>query len=167
MKVMKQASINVLVVYDSSSGNTEKMAEEVAEGAKEVPGAVVAVKRPENVTKDDMLKSDCIIVGSPTYYGLMSTKIKKLFDESVIIHGKLTGKVGAAFTSSGGTSTGGETTLMSILTAMLVHGMVVQGRADDLHYGAWAEGTPDKDALKSCRELGKKTAELAMKLSAK
>jgi NAD(P)H dehydrogenase (quinone) len=64
--------------------------------------------------------------------------------------------VGAAFTSSGGTASGAETTLLSILQALLIHGMIVQGRANDKHYGAAAVGFPNKKDLKYCMELGKK-----------
>ncbi|MGC8998406.1 MAG: flavodoxin family protein, partial [Candidatus Bathyarchaeia archaeon] len=106
-------------------------------------------------------------MGSPTYYGQMSARLKALIDESVKIHGKLEGKVGAAFTSSGGTATGAETTLLSILKAMLIHGMIVQGRADDKHYGAAAVEKPDKEELEYCRELGKRTATLVKKLKTK
>jgi NAD(P)H dehydrogenase (quinone) len=93
----------------------------------------------------------------------MSAKLKALIDESVKIHGKLEGKVGAAFTSSGGTATGAETTLLSIIQAMLVHGMIVQGRANEKHYGA-AAGSPNQKDLEQCRTLGKRVASLATKL---
>jgi NAD(P)H dehydrogenase (quinone) len=105
-------------------------------------------------------------MGSPTYYGLMSAKLKAFIDESVKIHGKLEGKVGAAFTSSGGTASGAETTLLSIMQAMLVHGMIIQGRADDKHYGAAAVGKPSEEDIESCEKLGKKVASLAVKLKA-
>jgi NAD(P)H dehydrogenase (quinone) len=72
--------------------------------------------------------SDGIIMGSPTHYGQMSGKLEAFIDSSVKIHRKLEGKVGAAFTSSGGTTTGAETTLLAILETMLVHGMIIQGR---------------------------------------
>jgi NAD(P)H dehydrogenase (quinone) len=107
----------ILIVYDSKTGNTEKMAFAVAEGAKQVEGIEVVVKRVEKASLEDLLAADGIIMGSPTYYGQMSAKLKALIDESVKIHGKLEGKVGAAFTSSGGTATGAETTLLSILGA--------------------------------------------------
>ena len=156
--------INILVVYDSGTGNTEKMAFAVAEGAKEVEGAKVTVKRADKTKLEDLLKADAIIAGSPTYYGQMSSKIKALFDKSVEVHGELEGKVGAAFTSSGGTATGAETTLLSIIEAMLIHGMIIQGRARGKHYGAAAVGEPNKRELEVCRELGKRTAKLAYKL---
>ena len=156
----------ILVVYDSKTGNTEKMAFAVAEGAKQVGEGEVVVKKVDQTSLEDLADADGIIMGSPTYFGQMSYRLKALIDESVKIHEKLEGKVGAAFTSSGGTGTGAETTLLSILQAMLVHGMIVQGRADDKHYGAAAVETPNKKELQYCRELGKRTAILVKKLKA-
>lgn len=155
----------VLVVYDSASGNTEKMAEAVGDGIGRVAGVHSEVKRVDRTSLDDLVSADGIIIGSPTYYGLMSAKIKALIDSSQKIHGKLEGKVGAAFTSSGGTATGAETTMLSILQTMLVHGMIVQGRPDDKHYGVAAVGTPRAGELKLCRELGSRVAELVTKLA--
>jgi NAD(P)H dehydrogenase (quinone) len=154
----------VLIVYDSKTGNTETMALAVAKGAEQISDIEVTVKKAEQTKLDDLLAADGIIMGSPTYYGQMSAKLKALIDESVKIHKKLTGKVGAAFTSAGGTATGAETTLMSILQAMLVHGMIIQGRADDKHYGATAVGNPKKRELAYCEELGKNVATLVKKL---
>jgi len=94
----------------------------------------------------------------------MSARLKRLIDKSVKVHGKLEGKVGAAFTSSGGTASGAETTLLSMVQAMLVHGMIVQGRANSKHYGAAAVGAPSGKDLKSCMDLGKRTASLVMRL---
>jgi NAD(P)H dehydrogenase (quinone) len=156
--------MRVLIVYDSRGGNTEKMALAVAEGVKQVEDVDVAVKKVDQTSLEDLQAADGIIMGSPTYYGQMSAKLKGLIDKSVEIHGKLKGKVGAAFTSSGGTATGAETTLLSILQAMLVHGMIIQGRSKNKHYGAAVVGAPKKDDLELCRELGKRTASLVMKL---
>jgi len=156
--------VKILVVYDSETGNTEKMAFAVADGVKQVRGTNVVVKKAKETSNEDLLNADGIIVGSPTYYGQMSGTVKELFDKSVEIHGKLEGKVGAAFTSSGGTASGAETTLLSILQAMLIHGMIIQGRPNNKHYGAAAVESPNKEELKLCRELGKRTASLVMKL---
>ncbi|MEM2715034.1 MAG: NAD(P)H-dependent oxidoreductase, partial [Candidatus Bathyarchaeia archaeon] len=93
--------VNILIVYDSRTGNTEKAAFLVAEGVRKVSGVNCVVKRVDDVTLDDLLNANGIMVGSPTYYGGMSAKIKDLFDRSVKVHGKLEGKVGAAFTTSG------------------------------------------------------------------
>ena len=75
------------------------------------------------------------------------------------------GKVGAAFTNSGGVASGGETTLISILQAMLIHGMVVQGRVDDKHYGVAVTGSPKKRDFEHCEELGIRVATLVKKLN--
>ena len=154
----------ILIVYHSRSGNTKKMALAVAEGAKQVKGINVALKKVAQTSLEDLQAADGIIMGSPTYYGQMSAELKALIDKSTTIHGKLEGKVGAAFTSSGGTATGAETTLLSILEAMLIHGMIVQGRPDNKHYGAAAVEDPKEDELRQCKELGKRTASLAVKL---
>ncbi len=154
----------ILIVYDSKTGNTEQMAFAVAEGARQVKRVKVVVKKVDQTRLEDLLDADGVILGSPTYYGQMSAKLKALIDKSVKIHGKLEGKVGAAFTSAGGTATGAETTMLSILQAMLVHGMIVQGRADDKHYGAAAVEVPRKNELESCKELGERVANLTVKL---
>ncbi len=154
----------ILIIYDSRTGNTEKMAFAVAEGAEKISGVDVVVKKVDQTSLEDLLDADGVVLGSPTYYGQMSAKLKALIDESVKIHRKLEGKVGAAFTSSGGTATGAETTLLSMLQAMLIHGMIVQGRADDKHYGAAAVGSPREKELEYCVELGRRTASLVMKL---
>jgi len=139
------------------------MAELVAQGARE-QGAEVDLKRVQDVSPDDLLAYDGIVAGSPTYYGHMSAELKKLFDESVCHHGKLKGKVGAAFASSGAIGGGNETTIMGILQAMLIHGMVVQGISDGDHYGPVSIGAPDAGSAEQCRKLGSRVAELAQKL---
>lgn len=153
--------VKVLVVYDTQTGNTEKMAQHVVKGAKSTSQAEVLLKKAKDTTLEDLQNADAIVVGSPTYYGLMSAAVKDLFDRSVKIHGKLEGKVGAAFTSSGGTASGAETTILSILQAMLVHGMIIQGRHDSKHYGAAAVGSPKDQDVTYCADLGKRAVQLA------
>lgn len=156
--------VKVLIVYDSRTGNTEKMAGEVAKGARTVEGADVSIVGMERAKLDDLLAADAIILGSPTYYGNMSGRMKELIDKSFNIHGKLKGKVGGAFTSSGGTACGAETALLAMLQAMLIHGMIVQGRHDDKHYGAAAIEAPNEDESGYCRDLGNRVASLAVAL---
>jgi NAD(P)H dehydrogenase (quinone) len=158
--------VRVLIVYDSKTGNTEKMANAVADGARRMKGVEVEVKKVHRVSLEDLQDADGIVMGSPTYYGQMSSKLKALIDESVKVHGKLAGKVGGAFTSSGGSASGAETTLLSILQAMLVHGMIVQGRAETKHYGAASVGAPDTKEVASCKDLGRRVAELTIRLKA-
>jgi NAD(P)H dehydrogenase (quinone) len=148
--------VHVLVVYDSKTGNTEKMALAVAKGAEQVSDVEVKVKKVEQTSPDDLLAADAVIMGSPTYFGQMSAKLKALIDESIKVHKKLGGKVGAAFTSSGGKASGAETTLLSILQAMLIHGMIISGNAAGNHHGVAVSGTPNLRTLKTARKWVKK-----------
>jgi len=153
----------VLIVYYSKTGHTEKMANAVEEAVKE-EGVDVVKKRVEDVQADELLEFDGIIIGSPTYYGIMAWPIKKLIDESVKFHGKLAGKVGAAFSSSANIGGGNETVILSILEALLIHGMIVQGEPKGDHYGPVAINEPDERALKGCKRLGQSVANLIKKL---
>ena len=157
--------MQVLIVYDSKTGNTQSMAQEIATGVREIPDIEVIVKNVDEVNNEALLQADGICVGSPTYYGLMSGKIKTIFDTSVKIHGKLEGKVGAAFTSSGGVASGAETTLLAILEAMLIHGMIIQGYPHTNHYGAAAVGALNDSDKSRCRRLGTDLAVLVRKLA--
>jgi len=151
-----------LIVYYSRSGNTRKMAESIAEGiGKE--NVAVEVRDVKDVTPDDLLAFDAIVVGSPVYYGSMAAEIKKLFDDSIRIHGKLDGKIGAAFASSANIGGGNETTILDILNAMLIHGMIVQGDSRGDHYGPVAIGSPDERAVKECLRAGGRIARLVKK----
>ena len=84
----------------------------------------------------------------------------------MVVDGKLDGKVDSDIASSGGVATGAETTILSILEAMLVHGMIVQGsaRGPMQHYGAASKGAPDEKEQKSCRGLGTRVARLVAQL---
>lgn len=155
--------VRVLIVYDSRTGNTEKMAYVVAEGVR-AEGVEVEVKRVDEASVEELPNFDGIIFGSPVYYGQATSKIKEFIDLSVKHHGKLEGKVGAAFASSGGIHSGGETTLLSLIHALLIHGMVVQGSSGRNHYGAVAVGAPDEEEKRTCREWGRRIARLVKKL---
>src|SRR5438045_9624963 len=83
--------VKVLIVYHSVTGNTEKMAQGVAQGANGVPGASVVLKKVGEVTGDDLLACDALIVGSPVYFANMAGEIKAFFDNWVLkFHCQLT-----------------------------------------------------------------------------
>jgi len=151
------------IVYFSRTGNTKKMAEFVSQGVK-AEGVEAELKKVEETTLEDLLSWDGIIVGSPTYYGLVAGPIKALFDRSVKYHGKLEGKVGGAFSSSANIGGGNETTVISILQMMLIHGMVVQGSSEGDHYGPVSIGSPDERVEAQCEALGRRVARLVKKL---
>ena len=142
------------------------MAEAVAEGAKN-GGSEVAIKKVEEATLEDLTAADGVVFGAPTYFGTLSGEMKSFIDKSVRIRGKLESKVGAAFTSSGSLSGGNETTLISIIEAMLIHGMIIVGDPIETggHYGAVAVGAPDAGALIACRKLGERVAKFAKLLA--
>lgn len=153
----------ILVVYYSQSGNTKKMAEAVVEGIKQ-EAVEVNLQDIKAVQPRELLEYQGIIIGSPTYYGTMAYQLKELFDGSVSFHGKLEGRVGAAFSSSANIAGGNETTILDILNAMLIHGMIIQGDSAGDHYGAVAIGSPDGRSTKECVRLGARTAKLVKKL---
>ncbi len=157
----------ILVVYDSETGHTAAMAQYVAEGARQIADMEVRVRRVADATIEDALWADGIATGAPTYVGLASWRMKKYWDD--ISHptwGKMDGKIGCAFSTSGGWGGGAELTCMSILTMMMNVGMLTFGVTDytghqfTLHYGAIAAGQPRKDAeVEAGRRLGKRLAQ--------
>lgn len=155
----------ILICYYSRTHHTEHMAEAVARGARQVEGVEVDIKQAGQVKAADWLDYDALIIGSPTYYGTMAAELKALFDESVAFHGKMEGKVGGAFASSANIGGGNETTILDILNAMLIHGMVIQGSSQGGHYGPVAIGDMDARAREECLNLGRRVARLALKLA--
>lgn len=155
----------VLVIYYSRSGNAKRMAELIAEGAKG-EGADVALQDVASTSTDDLLDADAIIAGSPTYYGGMAAELKKLLDDSVKHHGKLAGKVGAAFSSAANIGGGNETTALAILQAWLIHGMIVLGEHVGDHYGPVSINAPDSRVERQCRKLGQSVVGLLKRLGA-
>jgi len=138
----------VLVLYYSSYGHIEQMAEAIAEGAREA-GAEVAIRRvpetvPEEIAKANHFKLDqkaqvaqiaelaeydAIIVGTGTRFGRISSQMAAFLDQAggLWASGALNGKVGAAFASTGSQHGGQETTLFSIITNLLHFGMTIVG----------------------------------------
>lgn len=160
-------SVTVLVTYHSGTGNTEKMAQSVADGAKAVSGATVVLKRVGDVAADDLASCDALIVGSPVYFGNMSGDVKTFFDNWLVKFDlfrdrKMRNKVGAAFATGAAISNGKEVTMLTMLAAMLVNQMVVVGGGGA--FGASASTGPDSPGiddkeLAEARELGKRVAE--------
>ena len=195
----------VLVLYYSSYGHIEQMADAVAEGAR-AGGAEVDIRRvaetaPEAVVKaahfktdtahpvienpDALAAYDAIIVGAPTRYGRMPSQMAAFWDTTggLWAKGALVGKVGGAFTSTASQHGGQETTLFSIITNLLHHGLSIVGLdygfqgqmgVDEVRggspYGATtiADGDgsrqPHAEELAGARYQGKRIAETAGKL---
>ena len=163
-------AVVVLVAYHSLSGNTEKMARAVVEGAQAVPGARVALKRVGEVTGDDLFSSDALIVGSPVYWSNMSGEVKTFFDNWQLKFGvypefKMRNKVGAAFATGGQVSGGKEITMLTILAAMLGNQMIIVSGGGAFGASATTEGDSpgiDDKELAAARDLGRRVAEVAV-----
>jgi NAD(P)H dehydrogenase (quinone) len=139
----------ILVVYYSSYGHIETMAQAIAEGARSVEGAQVVVKRvpelvPEEIARKSGMKIDqdapiadpnelgdydAIIFGTPTRYGNMAAQMRNFLDQTggLWVKGALVGKVGSVFASTATQHGGQETTITSFHTTLLHHGMVIVG----------------------------------------
>jgi NAD(P)H dehydrogenase (quinone) len=157
----------VLVLFDSASGNTAKMAALVADGAREVSDVEVRLKNLEEASADDVLWCDGLALGSPTNMGILSWKMKRFWDETMGPHWmKVDGKIGCAFSSSGGWGGGAELACQSLLTVLMNFGFLVFGVTDyagkltTAHYGAVTAREPrDADSQAACRLLGRRLAE--------
>ena len=158
--------MQILVLYYSKGGNTRKLAEKIAEGVNEVQGVSALLKRTDEVSQNDFLASDGVIAGSPVYFGVMASELKRVFDDFVGVRKRMEGKVGAAFATSGDPSGGKETTMMSIIQALLIYGMIIVGDPMSAtgHYGVSCTGAPDKKVGENAVKLGRRVAEVAKKL---
>jgi len=145
--------MKVLVVYYSTYGHVHKMADAVAEGAKQVVGAKVELRRvPETLppevlekmgaveaqkafshvpvcTLDELAEADAVIFGTPTRFGNMCGQMRQFLDATghLWANGSLVGKVGSVFTSSATQHGGQESTILTFHVTLLHHGFVVVG----------------------------------------
>jgi NAD(P)H dehydrogenase (quinone) len=160
--------IKVLVTYHSATGNTEKLAQGVADGAKSLPGTVVTLKPVAQVTAEDLFTADAVVVGSPVYWSNMAGEVKTFFDNWQLKFGvfpefKMKNKVGAAFATGGQISGGKEVTMLTILAAMLGNQMIVVSGGGAFGASATTEGnSPGIDGQESAgaKELGLRVAEV-------
>jgi NAD(P)H dehydrogenase (quinone) len=138
----------ILVLYYSSYGHIERMAEAVAEGARSVAGTEVAIKRVPELMPDDVARKagvkldqkaplakpdelpdyDAIIFGTPTRFGNMAAQMRNFLDQTggLWMKGALVGKVASVFTSTG-TGGGNESTILTFHPTLFHHGMIVVG----------------------------------------
>ncbi len=161
----------VLIVYDSRGPMSplDQMADQIAEGVRDE--GVQAELRTSDVSPDEVVRADGLILGSPSHYGSVSAKTKALLDRTYEIHGRLEGKVGAAFTTSRHIGGGNETTLLDFHKFFLIHGMIVQGDPKGDHYGPFVikPSGPDGEAIVDdegqARRLGQRVARLVKRLA--
>jgi len=164
----------ILILYDSRGGLTEELAQSVADGVRSVAGAQLSLRRLDDAHFDELKTVDALIVGSPNWSGITG-KLKAWFDQSGDLWetGEIAGKVGAAFAAGWSPSGGLEATLLQLLHLLLAHGMVIVGlpwsermRVSGSYYGATAVGQVTDDDRAQARELGRRVAEMALRLTA-
>ena len=140
----------VLVLYYSRTGNTEKMANAVAQGAQ---GGGVEVELNYRVEADSLTSYDAILVGSPTYNHDMPVDFKNLFLEAAVEGISLKDKIGAVFGSYGWS---GEA------PKLILEIMKYKFEMKTIETPLLVKYTPDQNALNECRNLGKKISESLM-----
>ncbi|WP_069130613.1 flavodoxin family protein [Rhodohalobacter halophilus] len=166
----------VLVVYHSETGNTERMAQSVAEGARSLEGVEVLLLSVDEVSADQLVEAGAIIVGSPVYNANISPEISAFIASWPFEGQPLKDKIGAAFVTAGGISAGEEIVQMNILQSMLVFGMLVVGGPEWTQpFGASAvtgeppfstkeTGSIEPHFLEKGFSLGQRVAELTVKM---
>jgi len=176
--IAEESKARVLVAYYSLYGNTEKLAKDVAAGAREVKGVSVVLKPVDKVTKEDLAAADGIVLGSTTYYANLPGAMKTVIDDwSWKMKVDFTDKVGGAFATGGGQMGGKEHAVISLLLFMINNRMVVAGPLyeDEEGEDKWAEtgggamtGPIDpgvgEQELDSGRRIGRRIAQLAVKM---
>jgi flavorubredoxin len=141
----------ILVLYYSRTGNTEKMAKAVVEGAKTVQG--VDVELAYHVTPEILSEFSAIIFGTPTYHHDITLDIKMLFEEAAVKNINLKDKIGASFGSYGWS---GEAPKLVLEIMKNKFEMQIIEPPLLIRY------TPDQTGLENCKEFGKKIAERLM-----
>jgi NAD(P)H dehydrogenase (quinone) len=157
----------VLVLYHSQRGHTKRMAELVAEGAAGVPLTEVRLKSIGEAAAEDLVWCDGVAVGSPTHMGTIAWEMKRWWDVTAQpLWPKIEGRIGCAFTSSGGLAGGGELTCLALQIVLMNYGFLVFGVPDyvapgqTLHYGAVCAGRPRNEGEhEACRRLGRRLSE--------
>jgi NAD(P)H dehydrogenase (quinone) len=157
----------ILVLYFSKSGHTKMMAELVCDGAASVPDTDVRLKTVDEATAEDLVWCDGVAAGSPTHMGTIAWEMKRWWDEiAQPLWFEVEGKLGCAFSSSGGLAGGGELTCLALQVVLMNYGLLVFGVPDyvapgqTLHYGAVCPGQPRNDnEREACRRLGRRLTE--------
>ena len=144
----------ILIMYYSRTGNTEKLAEAVAEGVKRVSEVTVELKRAESVTPEDVIGADGYAVGSPSHFSIMSGQILTLLTDLYSIRHKMAGKPMAVFT----TGTGGQVTALENIERIIG---VFNPRF--VKPGIAVEGAPREADKLQAAKLGEKLAKAVVK----
>lgn len=144
----------ILVIYDSRTGNTEKLAKALAEGARKIPGTVVELKKAKTTTPEEVATADAYAFGSPSHFSIMSGVILTLFTDLYPHRNKLAGNPACVFT----TGSGGQVTALESIEKIL--GVF---NPKFVKPGLAIEGSPEEIDKNQAEKLGEKLAETLIK----
>jgi len=138
---MAAPPVRILVAYHSETGNTEKMAAGVWEGAASVEGAEVLLRKVTDVSAEDIVKADGIILGTPVHWGNLSAESKRFLDRVGEALGKAgktfgEGRTAGVFCTAANASNGQEMARLAAITAFLGMRFVIIGGVSDENYGS-------------------------------
>ncbi len=159
--------MKVAILYHSETGNTERMAELIKEGAESVPGVEARIMRVERLDTAYLAEAAVAAFGCPTYEGTCSWQMKKLLDTPGL---PLGGKLGGVFASQNWPGGGGaDLAEITMIAGMLVRGMIVYSGgitsgSPPLHFGAVSTRRPQGFDEERCRKLGVNLAEKGLEL---
>jgi NAD(P)H dehydrogenase (quinone) len=174
-----QADTRILIAYHSESGNTEKLAQSIREGAASLPHMAVTLRKAADLTDDDILHADGIVLGSPIQWSTLSADAKRSLDKIGAVLGKASkslgdGRTAAAFCTGGGIAMGKDLTRISILSAFLTMRFTVIGGVDPYDFGTLGPsattgpddpGISDKERAEA-RQFGIRFARLTRQFTA-
>ena len=144
----------VLVIYDSRTGNTEKLARAIAEGASGVSGVDVVLKKTREVTPEDLASADAFAFGSPSHFSIMSGEVLTMFTNMYSYRDHVAGKPACVFT----TGSGGQVNALDNIEKIL-------GNFNPkwIKPGMAVHGAPSEKDIEQARKLGEKLAKAAAK----
>ena len=170
-------TVRILIAYHSRTGNTEKMAAAVREGAASVAGVEIVLRKVAEVSADDIIKADGIVLGTPVEWGNLSVEAKRFIDRVGEVLGKAgptygEGRTAAVFCTAGSPSNGQEMARLAGIAAFLHMRFVVIGGVNDEGFGslgpqAMTNGSPpginERDRAEAKR-FGERFARLTLQL---
>lgn len=171
--------VRILIAYHSRTGNTEKMAGAVREGAAGVAGVEVVLRKTSEVSAEDIVKAGGIVLGTPVEWGNLSAEAKGFLDRVGAALAKAgptygEGRTAAVFCTAGSPSNGQEMTRMSAIAAFLAMRFVIVGGVNDEGFGSLGPqavtggkptGVGDRDRAEA-RRFGERFARLTLQLHA-
>lgn len=139
----------VLVIFHTFSGNTEKMARAVAEGAKEIKGTDVVLKKAGDTDPQDLAAADAVAFGAPNTFGGAAGALKDFFDRAWTVHEQVAGKPAVAFSSENPGETGALKEIEKFFTFFGLN---------KISDGVVAANAPGTEELEKCKNIGQNLA---------